>query len=261
MKKSAPCRFTSINHQIHYAMSFIGGGVEVISFIFLFKALIGFMTSNLIFGINTFANGKFDYISLYHIGIVVIWMLIAATHQLCMIKFTNFRKRTPWHGYAISLTINCFLLASFILIGQYMLTSGVLGSLPTPSITPLIIIGLMFMYIQNYLIKSGGTNYPTTTSVVTTVYVLMTTSLVNYLNHNISKSERQASLREGLHYLLVLIHFSAGAYITAKLSSHFGFYSLFLMLFILIAVTMNTWFTHSRLLCSSSGENSNDKAI
>lgn len=244
MKKIHSLIYRSMNHEIHYAMSFIGGGVEIISFIYLYKALIGFMTSNLIFGINTLANGKFDFISIYHILIIVIWMLIAAVHQIMIIKFQRLKMKTPWHSYAIALTINCFLLGSFIILGQRMLTSGAIGAEPTPVVIPLVINGLIFMYIQNFLIKSGGTNHPTTTSVVTTVYILMVTKIVAYFNKEHSQSDRKSSLEEGAHYLMVLLHFSIGAFIIAKLSDAFGFYSLGLMLLVLIFITFKTWRAH-----------------
>lgn len=244
MKDKKSLIYSSINHEIHYIMSFIGGGVEIISFIYLYKALIGFMTSNMIFGINTFANGGMDYVSLYHIIIVVIWMIIAAIHQIIFVNCNKVKMKTPWHGYAIALTVNCLLLALFMFVGQYMRQHGVLEQEPTPAAMPLVIIGLIFMYIQNFLIKNGGTPYPTTTSVVTTVYVLMATRISGFFNKNCTSTERKASLQEGLHYALVLIHFAVGAYVTAKLSSYFGFYSLLLMLLALVLLTLRVWLTH-----------------
>lgn len=238
--------YKSINHEIHYAMSFIGGGMEIISFKYLYKALIGYMTSNMIFGINSLAEGDFDFSSFYHILIIVIWMLLGAGHQIIANR-CSYRPKSPMHGYAIAMTTSTFILFLFIFIGQYMFGHGLLGETPTLSVMPLVTIGLLFMYIQNFIIKNGGTAYPTTTSVVTTVYVLMITRLAGSFNRNKTALEQRASLSEGIHYVMVLVHFFAGAYITIKLSENHQFNSLYLVFFVLLFLTLKVWREHSVL--------------
>lgn len=89
--------YKTVNHEIHYAMSFIGGSIEIISFKFLYKALIGYMTSNMVFGINSLAENSFDFSSIYHILIVVIWMIIGAGHQFVADRYT-FKKVALYMG-------------------------------------------------------------------------------------------------------------------------------------------------------------------
>ncbi|AVQ85955.1 MULTISPECIES: YoaK family protein [Plesiomonas] len=237
--------YSSVNHEIHYIMSFIGGSVEIVSFIYLYKALIGYMTSNMIFGVAALAKGTLDFESFYHISIIVIWMVIAAIHQLLANKFDSYLK-TPWHMYAISLTINCVLLITFIALGRFMMVTGALGTGPSPTVIPLITIGLLFMYVHNFVIKHGGTRQPTATSVVTTVYVLMMTSFFKSFNKKLSDTERSDFRKEGSHYLLVILHFFAGAMMTAILSKHYGFYSLVPAAIILIAFTVRIWRVHAK---------------
>lgn len=248
-----PSIYKSINHEIHYAMSFIGGGMEIISFKYLYKALIGYMTSNMIFGINSLAEGDFNFSSFYHILIILIWMLLGAGHQIIANKY-NFHAKSAMHGYAIAMTTSTFILLLFILIGQYMFRHDLLADSPTLSVMPLVTIGLLFMYIQNFIIRNGGTAYPTTTSVVTTVYVLMITRLAGSFNRNKTALERRASLSEGTHYVMVLIHFFAGAYITIKLSEYYQFDSLYLVFFVLLFLTFRVWREHS-ILKNQFGKN------
>lgn len=108
--------YRTLNHEIHYMMSFIGGCLEIVSFMYLYKALIGYMTSNMIFGIAALANGGMDFESVYHISIILIWMVLAALHQLLVNRYHS-RLHSPWHGYAIAMSINCLLLLAFMLAG------------------------------------------------------------------------------------------------------------------------------------------------
>ncbi|KKI41308.1 DUF1275 family protein [Hafnia alvei] len=238
--------YKTVNHEIHYAMSFIGGSIEIISFKFLYKALIGYMTSNMVFGINSLAENSFDFSSIYHILIVVIWMIIGAGHQFVADRYT-FKKSSPLYGYAIGLSTACFFLILFMQLGHYMYTNNLLHLTPNASVMPLVTIGLVFMYIQNYIIKSGGTSYPTTTSVVTTVYILMITHIIKACNKKNDISQRKQDLDEGRHYIMVIIHFFLGAFITVKLSQEFDFLGLYLAFFILLLITFRVWVKHSNL--------------
>lgn len=98
-----------------------------------------------------------------------------------------------------------------------------------------------FMYIQNFVIKHGGTRQPTATSVVTTVYVLMMSRLFSVFDRHRNRRERVCLYHEGLHYLMVIAHFFVGALVTALLSRHIGFYSLGLALLVLVLFTLRIW--------------------
>ncbi|WP_392398205.1 DUF1275 family protein [Edwardsiella piscicida] len=237
--------YRTLNHEIHYMMSFIGGCLEIVSFMYLYKALIGYMTSNMIFGIAALANGGMDFESVYHISIILIWMVLAALHQLLVNRYHS-RLHSPWHGYAIAMSINCLLLLAFMLLGAAMSRYGLLGAKPTPLVMPLVTIGLIFMYIQNFVIKHGGTRQPTATSVVTTVYVLMISRLFSVFDRQRNRRERLCLYHEGLHYLMVIAHFFVGALVTALLSRHIGFYSLSLALLALLLFTLRIWVVHGR---------------
>lgn len=234
--------YRSTNHEIHYLMSYIGGCMEVMSFIYLYKALIGFMTSNMVFGITSLVKFNFDFESVYHILIIVIWVLISAIHQVIEYKYIS-KIKSQWHVYAISLTLNCFLMITFILLGNYMIVNNLFLSHPTINVMPLVTIGLVFMYIQNFIIKNGGTKFPTSTSVVTSVYILMITKLCQSLLINKSKEKTKLKF-EGLHYFLVILHFFIGAFITAILNKYIGFYALVVPLVILIAFCVKIWSLH-----------------
>ncbi|HAT3954651.1 TPA: DUF1275 domain-containing protein [Kluyvera ascorbata] len=234
--------YRSTNHEIHYLMSYIGGCMEVMSFIYLYKALIGFMTSNMVFGITSLVKFSFDFESVYHILIIIIWLVISAIHQLIEYKYIS-KTKSPWHVYAISLTLNCFLMIAFIALGNYMFTHELFTNHPTIKVMPLVTIGLIFMYIQNFIIKSGGTKLPTSTSVVTSVYILMITTLCQSFLKN--KNKERTRLRfESLHYSLVILHFFIGAFITAILNKYIHFYALIIPSVVLIAFCIKIWSLH-----------------
>ncbi|WP_154997424.1 YoaK family protein [Klebsiella quasipneumoniae] len=234
--------YRSTNHEIHYLMSYIGGCMEVMSFIYLYKALIGFMTSNMVFGITSLARLKLDFESIYHILIILIWLVISAIHQIIEYKYIN-KIKSRWHIYAMSLTINCILLILFIIDGNYMLKNNLFLNHPTMNVMPLVTIGLLFMYIQNFIIKSGGTKYPTSTSVVTSVYILMMTTFCQ--SFLASKSRDKTRLKsESIHYFYVIAHFFVGAFITAILNKYISFYALLIPLLVLIAFSMKIWLIH-----------------
>ncbi len=124
-----------------------------------------------------------------------------------------------------------------------MIVNNLFLSHPTINVMPLVTIGLVFMYIQNFIIKNGGTKFPTSTSVVTSVYILMITKLCQSLL--INKSKEKTNLKfESLHYFLVILHFFIGAFITAILNKYIGFYALVVPLVILIAFCVKIWSLH-----------------
>lgn len=237
--------YRNLNYEIHYMMSFIGGCLEIVSFMFLYKALIGYMTSNMIFGIAALAQGGMDFESYYHIAIILIWMLLAALHPLLANRYQA-RLTSPWQGYAIAMSINCLLLLAFMILGAALMRHGQLGDKPTLAVMPLVTLGLVFMYIQNFVIKHGGTRQPTATSVVTSVYVLMMSRLSSLFAGQRTRRERVVLFHEGMHYLLVIGHFFIGALITALLSRQMGFYSLLPALLALLLFTLRIWVRHGR---------------
>lgn len=237
--------YSSKNHEIHYLMSFIGGCIEIISFIYLYKALIGYMTANMIFGIASLIKGDMNFDSIYHISIIFIWMALPVLHHFILDR--KKRENDLWYVYATALTVNCILLIAFIFIGSHMISNGQLGSIPTPIVLPLVTIGLVFMYIQNFVIRNGGTMSPTSTSVVTTTYVLMMSSLsLALFDRQRSIDERGKYLSESWHYILVITHFFVGALITGLLSYYFNFYSLIPALLILLFLTIRIWIVLSK---------------
>ncbi|RND22713.1 DUF1275 family protein [Klebsiella quasipneumoniae] len=234
--------YRSTSHEIHYLMSYIGGCMEVMSFIYLYKALIGFMTSNMVFGITSLARLKLDFESVYHIFIIVIWLFISAIHQFIEYKYIG-KIKSQWHIYAVSITINCFLMMAFIITGNYMLKNDLFLNHPTIYVMPLVTIGLLFMYIQNFIIKSGGTKFPTSTSVVTSVYILMITKLCQFFLAS-NYRDRTKLKSESLHYFYVIIHFFIGAFITAILNKYINFYALLIPLIILLVFSVKIWSIH-----------------
>lgn len=237
--------YRTLNHEIHYLMSFIGGCLEIVSFMFLYKALIGYMTANMIFGIAALAQGRMNFESCYHIAIIVIWMSLAALHPRLVSRYPV-RLTSPWQGYALALSLNCLLLLAFMLLGAALARHGQIGHQPTPAVLPLVTLGLVFMYIQNFVIKHGGTRQPTATSVVTTVYVLMVSRLFALCDRQRQRRERLALYHEGRHYLLVITHFFVGAWLTALLSRQLGFYSLLPAWLALLLFTLRIWQRHRR---------------
>ncbi len=108
--------YRSTNHEIHYLMSYIGGCMEVMSFIYLYKALIGFMTSNMVFGITSLVKFNFDFESVYHILIIVIWVLISAIHQVIEYKYISKIKK--------SVACLCYKPYVKLFFDDYIHTSG-----------------------------------------------------------------------------------------------------------------------------------------
>lgn len=230
--------YRNLGFKIHYLMSFIGGSVEVISFVYFYKALIGYMTSNMIFSVIDICDGNFNFASMFHLQIILIWILISTIYQFFYIKFKPKIEAIPTHTfYSIIFTMNTFLLLAFILIGHRLYNNGIFNAEPSSSIMPLITLGLIFMFLHNFVIKHGGSKYPTNTSVVTSTYILMSTTFAS-LYYCKNRRDFIKKYHESLHYFFVIFHFFLGATITFLLQRHIDFYSLFIPLIVLLCLIL-----------------------
>ncbi|MDO4642496.1 MAG: YoaK family protein [Cardiobacteriaceae bacterium] len=232
--------YRDLGFKIHYLMSFIGGSMELISFVYFYKALIGYMTSNMIFSVISIYNGEFTFISTFHMQIILFWMIIATLYHLFYFKFKSKIDAIPNHRfYFYVFIINLFVLLIFVFYGHVLYAHDAFGNEPSPVITPLIILGLIFMFIHNFVIKHGGSKYPTNTAVVTSTYILMSTSFAALLMSN-NRRDFIKKYHEVRHYFLVLFHFFMGATVTFILQKYMDFYSLFLPLGILLFLILHT---------------------
>jgi len=218
----------------HYLLSFIGGSIEIISFTYFYKALIGYMTSNMLFSVTSLYDGKYDFASVYHAFIILIWVAIATAYQFIALKYKTTLTRLK-EEKSIFYIINFFLLMIFMFYGHWDWVNGIFGDKPSPAIMPLVTLGLVMMFIHNFVIKTGQSKFPTNTSVVTSTYILMATAFASAFEGNDKRAFVMKS-HQAKHYFLVLVHFFIGASVTYLLQKYTDFFSLILSLMILGAL-------------------------
>ncbi|PPC63854.1 DUF1275 domain-containing protein [Pantoea sp. ICBG 1758] len=215
----------------HYLLSFIGGSMEIISFAYFYKALIGFMTSNMLFSVAFLYDGKYDFPSIYHALIILIWVVIATIYQFIAIKYKTALTRLQ-EEKSIFYILNFALLMIFMFYGHCEWVNHIFGDKPTPAILPLVSLGLLIMFIHNFVIKTGRSKYPTNTAAVTSTYIMMATAFTNAFEEHDKRNFVMKS-QQAKHYFLVLFHYFIGASVTYLLQKYMDFFSLILSLMIL----------------------------
>ncbi|EDW8121681.1 DUF1275 domain-containing protein [Salmonella enterica subsp. enterica serovar Sundsvall] len=189
------------------------------------------MTSNMLFSVISIYDGSFDFSSIYHVLIILIWVCIATIYQLISLRVrVLFKNEVCFYFYM--LLVNLIVLTIFVVYGHFEYVHGAFGSKPTPTIMPIVTLGLVFMFIHNFVIKHGDSKYPTNTSVVTSAYILMATAFASAFH---SKNRREVVIKhhEAKHYLLVLLHFFIGSSVTYLLQKYIDFYSLTILIIII----------------------------
>ncbi|MGK0740100.1 YoaK family protein [Yokenella regensburgei] len=179
-----------------YVFCFVGGCMDYMSYIYLFKTLLGFMTFNTMIGIITLSdNGN----GIFHLLIVFFFILMAFIMRLVTLYHPSSKNNRRY------LDVEIFLIILYALLAWYALHHKMLQETNLIALA-LAVIGSFAMYLQNFVITHGH-QLKTGTTLLTGNYVNFIYALADKITN---KRGREQTNSELVHYAKTWLSFCCG---------------------------------------------------
>lgn len=206
-----------------YVFCFVGGCMDYMSYIYLFKTLLGFMTFNTMIGIITLSdNGK----GAFHLLIVFFFILIAFIMRLVTLHYPSSKNNRHY------LDVEIFLIMLYALLAWYALHHKMLQETNLIALA-LAVIGSFAMYLQNFIIIHGH-QLKTGTTLLTGNYVNFIYALADKITNNRSKEQTHSEL---VHYAKTWLFFCSGILLMNVIAEWLDFLGLLIPCIILFVAS------------------------
>lgn len=197
--------------------------MDYMSYIYLFKTLLGFMTFNTMIGIITISdNSK----GIFHLVIVIFFILMAFIMRLIGLHYPSSKNNRRY------LDIEIFLIVLYALLAWYALHHKMLQETNLIALA-LAVIGSFAMYLQNFVITHGH-QLKTGTTLLTGNYVSFIYALADKITNKRSREQTNSEL---VHYAKTWLSFCSGILLMNIVASWLDFLGLLLPCAVLFAAS------------------------
>jgi uncharacterized membrane protein YoaK (UPF0700 family) len=195
-------------------LSFVGGCIGCVGYIYLFHSLLGVMTANTMIGLIEILQGDLHH-AIFHILFVCGFLVAVAIHK----TYAAVSGEHGSHKITKYLILEVLIILLCCALGTYALSHGQLRE-PNPLALLITVIGSVAVYLQNYVVMHGYP-VPTNTSFMTGNYVSWVGSVVSLM---VQRSEN--AKKEVIHFTAVHVCFGFGVICSAILSKWLDFFTL-----------------------------------